>query len=188
MLLACRRLRIDLGGEPLLEDFELEADGSSIALVGDFYPLFAALRGDARVVTGTFELGGRPAREAVLAGRVGLAVSEPRPAAHWTVLDLLHKSGIVAGLAREEAQARARAVLGRLGLQGLGLRRLSSLMPVEHTAVHLALALLTEPDTLVLELPFRSRTPSEIDWLWSLVGVAADQRRLVVSFDRALLE
>lgn len=188
MLLRCKNLRIDQDGDPLLEGFDLEADATSLALVGDFHPLFAALKGDARVVSGSFEIAGVRAREAVLGGQVGLALFEPRRAAHWTVLDLLHKSGVLAGFSGAGAQARAQAVLGRLRLQGLGVRRLSSLAPVEHTAVQLALALLTEPAVIALELPFRSRSSSEIDWLWSLLGVAADQRRFIVSFDEAMLE
>lgn len=187
MLFSCEHLRVDSNGGVLIEDLTCSVDGGRVALVGDFTPIAAALGGRARIVQGSLCVLGTDAAAAVAKGTLGLALGETRFNPSWTALDLLEKSARLSGLGKQAARARGTNVLARLGLPWLAVRVMGRLTRAEFMALELVKALLTEPGVVFVQAPLRGLTSPDADWLWPLVERAGHERRLIVSFDSALL-
>ncbi|HEU5072712.1 MAG TPA: hypothetical protein VFU02_01030 [Polyangiaceae bacterium] len=187
MLFSCERLRVDSDGGVLIDDLTCAADGGRVALVGDFSAVAAALSGRARIVHGSLKVLETAAVTAVAKGTLGLALGDARFNPSWTALDLLEKSAMLSGLGKKAARARGASVLTRLGLPWLALRVMGRLSRAEFMALELVKALLTEPEIVFVQAPLRGLTSADADWLWPLVERAGHERRLIVSFDSALL-
>lgn len=188
MLLRCEHLRVDSDGAVLLDDLTCSVDGRALALVGDAAGIAAALSGRGRIVQGSLQVAGADAISAVANGSLGLALGEARFNPSWTALDLLEKSALLTGLGKNAARARGASSLARLGLPWLGQRVVGQLGRAEFMALELAKALLTEPHVVFVQAPLRGLASADADWLWPLVERAAHERRLIVTFDSALLD
>ncbi len=183
MLLKCQGLCIERALDLVVEGLDIEVDAVRLALVGDFTPIFSVLTGAARVVSGVFEVEGRAGHSAVRDGDLGLVLADDWTHPRWTVLDALDRSARLAGLPKRAARSRADAVLERLELSGLAERRLTGLASAELRGVELAQAILTDPEVIAAQAPFRGLGVAARDWLWALFERAAQGRKLIVSFD-----
>ncbi len=84
------------------------------------------------------------------------------------------------GLASDEARQAAWAWLKRLGLEGRENDRVVALSHGNQQRVQLAVALVYDPDLLVLDEPFAGLDPSAVDALSEVLGEVAGQGRAIL--------
>ncbi len=181
LTLAAEGARIDLLGQPLLIEFNLASAAERMALLGDWSPLFRLLAGEAVLAAGTLTLCGCPASEGVQRGRIGLARLDPLLPNVWSAEHFLAASAELSGLNPRAARRAVSATFDKLGLGGLGARRLGHLQLGERRALLVAHALLTDPQVLCLEQPLLGLDTTAEELLLSIIERATQGRRLVVS-------
>ncbi len=98
--------------------------------------------------------------------RIGFSPQEPPLPRRLTVIEALEVLGGLLGLSRGEARRRARALLSDLGLSGKAGVRVARLSGGEARRVAIALALLPDPDVVVLDEPGSGLDPSAKRALW----------------------
>jgi ABC-2 type transport system ATP-binding protein len=86
----------------------------------------------------------------------------------------------LSGLTRGAAHDATRAVIGRLGLTELADRRVEQLSHGNQQRVQLAVALVHEPELLVLDEPFAGLDPLGVDTLGELLRALADDGATVL--------
>jgi ABC-type taurine transport system ATPase subunit len=128
-------------------------EGRSVALVGASAPILALLAGRCEVVSGSFSIDGLSAREAVIAGHVGVADPELSPLPKRSVSEWLATALMVRGKRSAQANSLARETLRRLNLEYLGVYAAERLNAPTLWAARVALALTTEPTCVVLPPP-----------------------------------
>ncbi len=96
------------------------------------------------------------------------------------ILDQMIYFGRLHGLGRAQAQERARAWLTRLGLAGRERDRVVALSHGNQQRVQLAVALVYEPQLLVLDEPFAGLDPSAVDELSAVIREVASQKRAIL--------
>ena len=98
------------------------------------------------------------------------------------VLEQVVHFGELSGLGRAAARRSAGVVLERVGLAGLTDRRVEQLSHGNQQRVQLAVALVHEPDLLVLDEPFAGLDPLGVDTLGNLLrDLAVDGTALLFS-------
>jgi ABC-2 type transport system ATP-binding protein len=146
-------LRRSYGSVPAVDGIDLTiAPGEVVALLG---PNGAGksttvdmLLGLARPDGGTAHLFGRTPREAVQAGRIGAMLQDGALLEDATVAETV---GLVAALHRRPLPATE--ALGRAGIAELAGRRFGKLSGGQQQRVRFAVALVADPDLLVLDEP-----------------------------------
>jgi ABC-2 type transport system ATP-binding protein len=157
------------------------ARGSLLVLVGAWAPLFELIAGSRSLAGGRLELAGRPAESAAARGDVGLARRDAPLPPTWSAHDVLTASAELLGDSRRQASARARQLMGELGLEGLAGKRPAVLRPAEWRALGVAAAALGSPPVLAIEEPFAGLEPSGQVYLDAVIGRALRGRAGLVS-------
>ncbi len=96
------------------------------------------------------------------------------------VIDILIYFGMLKGLTRREARARARAWLERLGLPEVAGRRANSLSKGMQQKVQIAGTLLSGPEILVMDEPFSGLDPLNTVLVKDLLRESRDAGGLVI--------
>jgi cobalt/nickel transport system ATP-binding protein len=104
-----------------------------------------------------------------------------------TVLEDVAFGPLNLGLTREEASAKARSTLARLGLSGLADRVTHRLSGGEKRLVSLAAVLAMDPEVLLLDEPTNALDEEHLSRLTGLLSLLPTTM-MIVSHDRELLE
>ena len=116
-----------------------------------------------------------------LRAEVGMVFQSFNLFPHRTVLDNITLAPVrVRGIARSEAETTARTLLERVGLGGAGRKRAGSFSTGMKVRLALAMALLTDPEVLILDEPQNGLDPQGIIELRDLLRGLADAGRTVV--------
>lgn len=159
----------------------LDVHGSLLVLVGGWAPLFELIAGARSLAGGRLELAGRPAEGAAARGEVGLARRDAPLPPSWSAHEVLTASAELLGDSRRQASARARQLMGELGLDGLATKRPSALGPAQRRALGIAAAVLGAPPVLAIEEPFAGLEPSWQAFVDAVLGRALRGRAGLVS-------
>lgn len=163
--LRVRGLEMGYGDLPVLREFDLEAErGEFLALLGPSgcgkTTALRAIAGFERPQAGTIEIGGELVCDASVPGgrwippegrRVGMVFQDYALFPHLSVA-----RNVAFGLPRNgrDRDARVRAALAMVGLEGLGERTPDQLSGGQQQRVALARALAPEPEVILLDEPF----------------------------------
>lgn len=149
---------------PLCADYSLRIEGPHALLVGEVEPLLGPLFRRARVLSGSFSLGGR-ALEQIDPATVGLAPLEPPLPLQRTPLDYVTWSARLAGHDQRTAESLAARLCGEVRLGAWTTRPLGQLHAAYRRLTLLAHALVTEPAFLILEAPLAGLEPQAADYV-----------------------
>jgi ABC-type Na+ transport system ATPase subunit NatA len=186
-LIALEQARIgDSGGADA--PLTLRGGERRVALVGNFRPLFRLLSGEARLVSGTVEIAGVPATEAVRRGKAGLALLDPPLVPAWTLERFLLESARLAGLEPADSERSVEAALAYFELGGLRRTRLQTLFPPVRRAALLAHATLTAPEVICAEAPLSDLDAEGQAYVAQALERAAEGRALLASVPALLPE
>jgi energy-coupling factor transporter ATP-binding protein EcfA2 len=177
-LFSCDRPRFDGSA---IELGQFEATGPLLVLVGAWGPFFELLAGKQKLTSGQLLLGGEAAQDAVAAGQVGLMLADAPLPSTWTLLESAAHSGGLCGMSRGEAARAIREVGKELGLTDQLNRPFSKLSLIDKRLGGIAIALLGEPEFVVLEAPFSGLEPSARAALASSLGKVLRGRNALVS-------
>lgn len=158
---------------------------TSLALVGDWQPLFDVLCGLSRAPSGAIEVLGQDARSSVLDASLGVLPEAVQWPAGQRVFELLELSASLLGLSKSEAAEQARRVLGALELAPQQKQLLSRLPPLQMRRLGIAHALLGGPRTLALQNPVVGLTTPDARALMDALGRVAVEQALIVSVPHA---
>jgi ABC-2 type transport system ATP-binding protein len=128
---------------------------------------------------GEFRLDGRPLGRAER-DRIGYLPEERGLYRKEKVIDILIYFGMLKGLARRVARARAHEWLEKVDLANMGGRRADSLSKGMQQKVQIAGTLLHDPDILVLDEPFSGLDPLNTVLVKDLLRERRDAGRLVI--------
>jgi ABC-type multidrug transport system ATPase subunit len=180
-LLRLSQARIDIGGAPLFDGVECTTSADRVLLIGAWQPLFRLFARQATLASGSALVHGQPAETVVRDGSVGLVLADSRLPLAWRGVDYLRESALLAGLGRHDARRTAITTLERLGVPGLGTRRISELTAVERRVLLLGHALLSNPTVLALDEPLSGLDEWSQSYALELIERAAVGRRLLCS-------
>ena len=160
-------LAVTRGGRPVLRDLDLEvAAGEVTGLLGPSgsgkTTLMRVLVGVQRTTTGTVEVLGEPAGSASLRSRIGYVTQQPSVYDDLTVTENLHFFARVLGV----GPGRTAECLRTVALEEHADRVVGRLSGGQRSRVSLAVALLGEPDLLVLDEPTVGLDPVLRAELW----------------------
>ncbi|HLK02647.1 MAG TPA: ABC transporter ATP-binding protein [Streptosporangiaceae bacterium] len=130
--------------------------------------LMRTLAGVQVISGGRAELAGFPAGDRRLRHRIGYATQEPAVYADLTLAENLRYFGTVLGLPRAARGAAIAGTIAELGLGGMENRLVGTFSGGELARVGLAVALLGEPDLLILDEPTVGLDPVLRGELWTL--------------------
>jgi glycine betaine/proline transport system ATP-binding protein len=102
---------------------------------------------------------GRKALRELRSHRIGMVFQAHALVAHLSIRDNVALPLEIRGMARTKREDRADELLARVGLEGLGDRRVSALSGGMQQRVGLARALAADPDILLMDEPFSALDP-----------------------------
>jgi ABC-2 type transport system ATP-binding protein len=169
-------LRVVRGGATVLPGLTCEVSAGSVTgLLGPSgsgkSTLMRAIVGVQKVAGGKIQILGRPAGDAELRTRVGYMTQAPSVYSDLTVRENLDFFGRVLGV----QTAAAERALSTVSLESHASRLVATLSGGERTRVSLAVALLGEPELLVLDEPTVGLDPVLRRDLWALFRRLADE-------------
>ncbi len=176
-------LRVVRGGKEVVADLSADIEAGQITgLLGPSgcgkTTLMRSIVGVQRVAGGTVEVLGTPAGHAGLRRRVGYVTQAPSVYADLTVKENLDFFAAVVGAG---PSARSRA-LSTVDLNDAGDQVVSRLSGGQRSRVSLAVALLSDPDVLVLDEPTVGLDPVLRRQLWrTFAELAAGGTTIIVS-------
>ncbi len=180
--IAARGLTKRFGKVVALDALDLEVPtGASLGLLGPagsgkstFVRLLAGL---ARPSAGTLTIGGSPAGSVASRRRLGVVLQDARLYGWMTARESLAFAADLAGVAADQLSARIEEVAGRLQLDGVLERPVGELAAPARGRLAISMALVGEPEVLVLDEPFQPLDPAGrgdvLDVLSGLRGRAA---------------
>jgi len=179
-LLLLEGARIETAGE---SGPPLDARGGvrTVALIGNFRPLFRLFAQSTRLTSGRAELLGTPVDQAVRERVAGLALCDPELVPSFTAERFLLESARLTGMSERHAKNEVDAVLALLGLGGYARHRLGQLGVPLRRAFVLAHAVLGGPLVLCAEAPLADLDPAGQAEVAAVLERAALGRRLLVS-------
>lgn len=164
-----------------LSDVDASFSEARVCLLGTWEPLFRLLAGRAPRHTGALLFDGEPAREAVIRGQLGLAGPTLRLPSDATVQAWLTDNLRLLGHSKRVAKAGADRSLGALQVGFLSGRPGRSLSAAEVYAARLALALSTQPRSILAPAP--TNTDPTLSFQWGLLQRIAERAQLVLVSD-----
>ncbi|EYR64113.1 multidrug ABC transporter ATPase [Actinotalea ferrariae CF5-4] len=185
-----RGLRIVRGGRRgvvVVDGLDLEVLAAQVVGLlgpsgGGKTSLLRAIVGVQQDVSGTLEVLGLPAGDPRLRRRIGYMTQSPSVYADLTVRENLRYFARVVGLGADVREDRVSRVLHDVDLHRLSGRAVGGLSGGERARTSLAIALLGQPDLLVLDEPTVGLDPVLRRDLWALFhGLAANGASLLVS-------
>lgn len=177
-----RDLRIDRGGRRVIPGLTVEVRrGAVTGLLGPSgsgkSTLMRAVVGVQQITSGTVDVLGVPAGSPALRRRVGYMTQAPSVYGDLTVSENLQYFAEVL-----DARARVTDVVNTVGLGGRELELVRNLSGGEQSRVSLAVALVGQPEVLVLDEPTVGLDPLLRRDLWSMFhGLAAEGTSLLIS-------
>ncbi|GAB2771681.1 ABC transporter ATP-binding protein [Nocardioides salsibiostraticola] len=180
MTVVVSALVVDRGSRRVLDGLDLEIESGVTGLLGPSgcgkSTLMRCLVGVQRIVSGSVTVFGAPAGSARLRSRVGYVTQSSSVYDDLTVEENLRFFARILGVNRQSVERTIEAVdLGSHSAQVVG--RLSG---GQRSRVSLAVALLADPDLLVLDEPTVGLDPVLRADLWSLFHRLADQGKTVL--------
>jgi ABC-2 type transport system ATP-binding protein len=178
-----RDLRVVRGGNVVLPELSLDvAAGRITGLLGPSgsgkTTLMRAIVGVQIVESGRVQVLGLPAGSPALRARVGYVTQAPSVYGDLTPRENLRYFGRVVGA----PATRIDEVLATVGLEGMGDWQVGAMSGGERSRVSLAVALLSDPELLVLDEPTVGLDPVLRRSLWETFHTLADSgRTLLVS-------
>ncbi|MFP5021962.1 ATP-binding cassette domain-containing protein [Pseudonocardia phyllosphaerae] len=178
----CDGVTVTLGRRRILDGLDLRIrPGTVYALLGrngaGKSTAFRVLLGLRRPDAGTVSLFGEPWRRGLLA-RVGASVDGPALYDHLSAAQNLRVHARLTGV----AEARVEEVLHLVGLAGTGRRRASRFSTGMRARLALGIALLAEPELLLLDEPQNGLDPEGVVELRELIrSLAAAGRTVLLS-------
>jgi glycine betaine/proline transport system ATP-binding protein len=115
--------------------------------------------GQVRIDGGDILSLGRKALRELRSQRIGMVFQSHALVAHLSIRDNVALPLEIRGLARTQREDRADDLLARVGLEGLGDRRVNALSGGMQQRVGLARALAADPDILLMDEPFSALDP-----------------------------
>ncbi len=164
-----------------LSDIESRFCEERVCLLGHWEPLFCLLTGRAHARSGEVLFEGKPAREAVIAGHLGVADPKLRLPSEATVHTWLVDNLLLLGNSKRSASAQAELSLDALQLRYLKGRAGRSLSPAETYAARLALAISTDPRAVLVEAPTTAAQTASFQL--ALLRRVAERAQLVMTSD-----
>ncbi len=113
-------------------------------------------------------------------GRIGYLPEERGLYKDERVRDCLHYLALLKGLDSPTARARADAYLSRVGLESVARKKIKELSKGMQQKVQLGVALLHEPDLVIVDEPFYGLDPVNTDLVKALLREAAARGAAVV--------
>lgn len=186
------------GTQEVLRGVTLEVEQGDVAVVigpsgGGKSTFLRCLNGLDRLDGGSIEVGGAELRAGLtraeearvlrsIRARVGMVFQQFHLFPHLTVLGNIVEAPIrVAGLAREEARARAEALLARVGLSSKADQKPGRLSGGEQQRVAIARALAMRPEVMLFDEPTSALDPRMTDEVLSvMVDLARAGQTMVV--------
>jgi predicted ABC-type transport system involved in lysophospholipase L1 biosynthesis ATPase subunit len=181
LLIDCEALRVARADGTLSDALTVAAAGPTVALIGQFAPLFALLSGEATLASGRAELLGVSARLAVARGEVGFAPLDPLLPPTWTVERYFIESAQLSGMERARATRAAREVADRFELSTRARHHLKDLLLIERRALVLAAATLGNPPVLCAQAPLTRLDVAGQLYLANVLRRAGEGRHAIVS-------
>lgn len=178
----CDDVSVVLGRRRVLDGLSLQVrPGTVYALLGrngaGKSTTFRVLLGLRRPRSGSVTLFGEPWRHTMLA-RVGATLDGPALYGHLSAAENLRVHALLTGTSR----SRVEEVLDLVGLSGTGRRRASRFSTGMRTRLALGIALLTDPELLLLDEPQNGLDPEGVVELRELIrGLAARGRTVLLS-------
>jgi hypothetical protein len=161
-LLDLEQVRCSLDDVTLLDNVTVRTTANRVGLSGKTEGVLALLSGRARLVSGQFNVLGRPLDVARSQGVFGCALPPRGVPPKWTIRRVLELAAEVAGYSRSESKKRAAATTAQIGESQLLKCQWSRASAVERALAALALGLLTEPAALFVRLPLGELLGQEV--------------------------
>ncbi len=184
VLLELERVRCSLDDVTLLDNVTLCTSAQRVGLSGKTEGMFALLRGQARLVSGQFNVLGRPLEVARSERVFGCALPPRGVPPKWTVRRILELAAEAAGYSRSESTRRATAVVAQIGESPLLKCLWSRASAIERALATLALGLLTEPAAMFIRLPLGELRDQEVVRYSSAMARAVDGLSFAVELAR----
>jgi ABC-type multidrug transport system ATPase subunit len=121
-------------------------------------------------------------------GRVGYCPQEPALFDLLSAREHIELFAAAAGLAAPEGLAEGQQILGALGFRADPRTLVRALSGGTRQKLNLALALLADPDVLLLDEPYQGFDHGTYDDFWTMVGTWRDRGRAVVVVTHMLAE
>lgn len=192
MELGAQRLEIRYGGRPAVEDVRAAVPSGSRVFLGGLAgsgktTLLKALAGLLRPSSGAVLWEGRDpaalpyAERRAAQGRIAMVFQTDALFDSMTVLQNVMLPLVRRGVRSEEAEARAREILGKVGLQGAADVKPEHLSGGMRKRAGLARAIAPRPDVLLCDDPLAGLDPKTAAQVCALVDAEARERTLVVA-------
>jgi ABC-2 type transport system ATP-binding protein len=170
-----RRLHVRRGGRAVLHDLDLDVAAATVTgLLGPSgcgkTTLMRSVVGVQRIQSGTVEVLGSPAGAPALRRRIGYVTQAPSVYGDLTVLENLRFFGRVLGV----GAARIEQCVDTVSLGPQRQQVVGKLSGGQTSRVSLAVALLAQPDVLVLDEPTVGLDPVLREELWTTFHALAD--------------
>jgi ABC-2 type transport system ATP-binding protein len=128
--------------------------------------------------SGEVTIDGKPAGKS--GAKIGYLPEERGLYPKRIILEQMVYIGVLRGMTKSDAAARARVLLGKLEAEEYTMRRLDTLSKGNQQKIQLAIALISDPDVIILDEPFSGLDPVNARILKSIVREQVDAGKTVI--------